>query len=207
MTNNGTSPVPIFALDKPAIIGSYVVRKGRFFFNGELFFGLDAKPWTINTRLGYYVIDNNKVSVSLTTNLNLFFLKRDPKLNHDEEFQLQRYWTNQLDGEIRIRPDRKIQFQYWHTIAMDKLGIAREEFPNLAFLMENLKVGKKNVFSFRSNIFYIYDEKAIEGVFIGQTTTYQRMKWKFNVFAQTTFPIHVVPASSLIWNAGVNLPF
>ncbi len=207
VTNNGTSPVPIFALGKPAVIGSYIVRKGRFFFNGELYFGLDAKPWTINTRLGYYFIDNEKISVNFTSNLSLFFLKRNPVLNNNEEFQLQRYWTNELNGEIRIRSDRKIQFQYWHTITLDNLGVAREEFPNVAFLMENLKVLKKNIFTVRPIIFYLYDANMIEGIFVGQTTTYQRLKWWFNLFVQTTVPVHVVPTGSFLWNCGVNVPF
>lgn len=207
LTNNGTSPVPIFALGKPAVIGSYIVRKGRFFFNGELFFGLDAKPWTINTRVGYYFVDNDKASINLTTNLSLFFLKRNPVLNNNEEFQLQRYWTNELNGEIRISRYRKIQFQYWHTISLDNLGVAREEFPNVAFLMENLSVLKKNIFTIRPILFYLYDEKMIEGVFIGQTLTYQRLKWWFNLFVQTTVPIHVVPSGSFLWNGGINVPF
>ena len=207
LTNNGTSPVPIFALGKPAIIGNYIIRKGRFYFNGELYFGVDAKPWTINTRVGYYFIDNEKTSIILTTNLSLFFLKRNPFLNNHEEFQLQRYWTNELNGEIRISNYRKIQFQYWHTISLDNLGIAREEFPNVAFLMENLKVLKKNIFSLRPIIFYLFDDKAIEGFFIGETTTYQRPKWWFNLFVQATVPIHVVPSGSFLWNGGVNVPF
>jgi len=58
ITNNGIAPVPIFALGRPAAIGTFVVKKGNFYFNPELYFGLDTKPWTINSRFGYNFIDN-----------------------------------------------------------------------------------------------------------------------------------------------------
>ena len=207
ITNNGTAPVPIFALGKPAVIGSTVIRKGHFYFNSELYFGVDAKPWTINTRFGYYFIDNAKWSISFATNPNLFFLRRDPNLNKNEEFQLQRYWANEIDGEFRAGANRKIQFNYWHTFSMDHLGVEREEWLNLVFVLENIRLGEKNIFTFKPSVFYIYDKNTIEGLFVAQTTNYQRIKWKWNLFLQTTVQVHVVPPESFIWNAGLNIPF
>lgn len=207
VTNNGTAPAPIFALGRPAIIGTAIIRKNRFFFNSDLYFGLDAKPWTVNSRFGYFIADNEKWSVNLASNLSLFFLQRNPVLNNKEEFQLQRYWGNELNAEHRISPNRKLFFQYWHTIALDDLAIRREEFINLVFMIEQLHLGKKSRLSIRPSAFYLFDKNYIEGVFISQTTLYQRSSWKINLFAQTTLPLYTVPANRFIWNAGFNLPF
>lgn len=207
VTNNGTAPVPIFALGRPAVIASTVLRKGNFYANFEQYFGLDTKPWTMNNRLGYFFVDNKKLTVTFSTNISLFFLQRDPKPNHGEEFQTQRYWANELGAEYRITPNRKLQFLYWHTNNVDTLGVNREEFVNLAFLFDNIYVGAKNIISIRPAIFYLYDEGALQGIFAAQTTTYQRARWKFNLFVQTTFYVHVVPSNKMIWNAGVNIPF
>lgn len=207
LTNNGTAPAPIFALGRPAIIATGIIRKKRFYFNSDLYFGLDAKPWTINSRFGYFLADNAKWSVNIASNLSLFFLQRNPALSNNEEFQLQRYWGNELNAEHRITPNRKLFFQYWHTIALDKLGIGREEFVNLVFMFEQLHLSKKSLLNIHPSAFYLFDKNYIEGVFISQTTQFWRTGWKINLFAQTTLPVYTVPANHFIWNAGFNLPF
>jgi len=207
VTNNGTAPVPIFALGRPAIIGSTTVRKGHFYANFEQYFGLDTKPWRMNNRIGYFLADTKALTLTFSTNISLFFLQRNPQPNHGEEFQTQRYWAQELTGEYRINPNRKLQFLYWHTNNVDTLGINREEFVNLAFLFDNVQLGAKNIISFKPSVFYLFDQGALQGVFAAQTTTYQRKKWKFSLFVQTTFQVHVVPANKMTWNAGVNVPF
>jgi len=207
VTNNGTAPVPIFALGRPAIIGSTTLRKGLFYINLEQYFGLDTKPWTMNNRLGFFIIDKKVITVTFSTNISLFFLQRNPQAYHGEEFQTKRYWANELTAEYRITPNKKLQFLYWHTNNVDKLGINREEFVDCAFLFDNLLLGPKNLITFKPSVFYLFDDGALEGVLAAQTTTYQRVKWKFNVFFQTTFQVHVVPSNKMIWNCGVNVPF
>lgn len=207
LTNNGTAPVPIFALGKPAIIASTTIRKGRFYANPEQYFSFSAKPWTLNNRIGIFIADNSKLTLTFSTNISLFFLDRNPAANHGEEFQTQRYWAQEFTGEYRFTPKYKLQFLYWHTNDMDKLGINREEFVNAAFLFDSLLLGPKNIFTFKPSAFYLFDDGALEGVFAAQTTTYQRARWGFNLFVQTTFPVHVVPRNKFIWNGGVNIPF
>jgi hypothetical protein len=206
-TNNGVAPVPIFALGRPAVLGSTVIRKGNFYFNPEQFFGLDAKPWTINARFGYYLVDNKKLTLGLASNISLFFLQRDPAKNNNEEFQTQRYWSNEMNGEYRFKPDRKFLFSYWHTICLDKLGIAREEFINLIYVMEDMKIGAKGFFTFKPSAFYLFDSGTLQGVFVSQTSIYRRVKWKFDIFLQTALPVKVEPKNSFIWNGGIDVPF
>ncbi len=207
LTNNGVAPVPVFALGRPAVIANTYIRKGRFYFNNDLMFGLDAKPWTINNRAGFFVVDNEKLSLHIATDLSLFFLQRDPNVNNHEEYQLQRYWGNEVNGEYRIKPDRKIQFSFWHTITMDNIGIAREEFFNVAYSIENIPIGRNFLFGFRPNALYIYDHQMLEGVYVGQTSTIQYRKWGFNAFLQTMWPVHTIPHVPFIWNTGLNIPF
>jgi hypothetical protein len=207
LTNNGTAPAPIFALGRPAIISSTFIKKGNFYFNPEFYFGLDAKPWIINARIGYNIIDNKKITLGLALNPSFFFLQRIPTLNNNEEYQLQRYLGNELNGEIRVTNNRKIQFNFWHSFRLDKLGVKREEFLNLVYSMENLKLGSSAIFAFRPSAFYLFDSETIEGIFISQTSNFQMTNWKFNFYIQTTIPVKVTPKNSFIWNFGVNVPF
>ncbi len=207
LTNNGTAPAPIFALGRRAIISSTYIKKGGFYFNPEFYFGIDAKPWIMNVRLGYNFINNKKLTLGVALNPNFFFLQRNPVLNKNEEFQLQRYLGNELNGEIKINGNRKIQFNYWHSLRLDQLGVKSEEYFNLAYSMENLKIGKSAILGFHPSIFYLYDVDMMEGLFISQTSNFQMKNWKFNFYVQTTIPLIVTPANGFIWNFGINVPF
>jgi len=207
LTNNGTAPAPIFALGRPAIISSTYIKKGGFYFNPEFYFGLDAKPWIMNVRLGYNFINNKKITLGVALNPNFFFLQRNPVLNNNEEFQLQRYLGNELNGEIKISNYRKIQFNYWHSFRLDQLGVKSEEYLNFAYSMENLKIGNSAMLGFHPSVFYLYDADTIEGLFLSQTSNFQMTNWKFNFYIQTTVPIKVSPKNGFIWNFGVNVPF
>jgi len=140
-------------------------------------------------------------------NLSFFFLQRNALENNNEEFQLQRYLANEINGEYRIKNNRKIQFNYWHSIRMDKLGIEGEDFLNLVYSMEGIPLGSKAQLAFRPSVFYLFDVATLEGLFISQTSNFQMNSWKWNLFLQTALPIHVTPKQNLIWNFGLNLPF
>jgi hypothetical protein len=206
-TNNGTAPVPLFALGRPAIMSNASFKKGNFYFNPELSFGMDLKPWMINTRYGYNLIDNNKWTIGLAATPSLFFLQRNPILSNNEEFQVQRYVGYEFNGLYKVTSNRKFQFQYWYSICLDKLGILNEDYISLAYAFENIPIAEKSYFSWRPNIFYLRDYKTLEGSFASQSINFQQKNWKVNLFVQTTIPIKVNPSSGFIWNTGINLPF
>ncbi len=206
ITNNGVAPVPIFALGSPAILSTSTIRKGKFYFNPEFNLGLDGKPWTIFSRLGYYLIENKKLTIGLATNLNWFFMKRLPMIN-DEEFQVQRYASFELNGQFRPIKNQIFYFSYWRSDRLDKVGVLYEDFVNFAYGFDNIKLGNKNCISIRPSAFYLKDYKWVSGFFAAQTTNYQRENWKCNLFVTTAWPMSDMPGTSFTWNTGVNIPF
>ena len=207
LTNNGTAPVPLFALGRPAIMTSATFRKGNFYFNPEYNLGTDFKPWMFNTRYGYYFVDNKDVLIGVAATPSLFFLQRNPLVNNGEEFQVQRYLGLELNTEFRITPNRKFQFNYWHSVCMDKLGIENEDYISFAYSFEKMRLGEKGLIGWRPNLFYLRDHMVMEGSFASQTIYFQQSHWKCNLFVQTTVPIIVFPKTDFIWNTGINFPF
>ena len=205
-TNNGIAPVPVFALGRPAVSGTAIIKKGNFYFNPEFNFGLDLKPWTINTKLGYIFLNRKKLTMSVVVNINFFF-REIPPLANNETFELQRYTTEELNGEYRIKNNRSLQFQYWRSDRVDKVGIAFEDFVMVSYAMDQLPIGSSAFINFKPGVLYIHDQNAFEGLFVAQTSTFQLQSWKWNIFLQTIIPIKAVPASNFLWNTGVNIPF
>lgn len=206
LTNNGVAPVPIFSLGRPAIMASTVIRKGNFYFNPEFNLGLDAKPWTIFSRVGYYVVDTKKLSIGLAANLNWFFMQRKPMLNN-EEFQLQRYGSLELNGEFRPVKNQRFLFSYWRSDRLDKVGVLYEDFVNFAYAFDNIKIGDSHIVNCKPSFFYLKDYGWVSGFFAAQTTTYQKQNWKCNVFLTTSFPVSKMPGTDFVWNTGLNFPF
>ena len=206
LTNNGVAPVPIFSLGRPAVMTSAVIRKGKFYFNPEFNLGIDAKPWTIFSRVGYYLIENKKLTIVLAANLNWFFMQRKPMINN-EEFQLQRYQTIELNGEYIPKKNQRLLFSYWRSDRLDKVGVLYEYFVNLAYSFDNIKLGETNLVNFKPSFFYLKDYSWVSGFFAAQTTSFQKQNWKCNLFLTTSFPITKMEGTDFVWNTGVNIPF
>ncbi len=206
LTNNGVAPAPAFALGAPAILSSTVIRKNKFYFNPEFNLGIDGKPWTLYSRIGYYLVENKKLTITLTANTNWFFMKKTPIIN-DEELQVQQYYSFEFNGTYSLLPHQKLLLSYWRSDRMRKVGLLFENFVNLAYEIENIKLGDKNNFSTKPSIFYLEDHGWLSGFFTAQTTTFQRENWKCNLFVTTCWPISQMSGTEFIWNTGVNIPF
>ena len=205
LTNNGVAPVPIFALGKPAVLTSATIRKGKLYFNPEFNLGIDAKPWTMFYRAGYYLVENKKWTIGVAANLNWFFMKRTPMINN-EEFQVQRYGSVELNGQFRPAKNQTLYFSYWRSDRLDKVGILYEDFVNFVYAFDQIKFGN-NIVNTRPSFFYLKDYKWVSGFFAAQSTTYQKQNWPCNVFLTTAWPISDMPGTSFTWNTGVNIPF
>jgi hypothetical protein len=77
LNSNGIASIPAFSLDKPAIMASVSLAKGRFSYSPILAYGLDLKPWFIDNWLHYKLIKKpafelragfNSAHFSVTTN-------------------------------------------------------------------------------------------------------------------------------------------
>ena len=130
LTNNGVAPVPIFALGKPAILGSAILRKGKFYFNPEFNLGVDFKPWTIFSRVGYYLVEQKKLTIGIAANTNWFFQQNKPIVN-DLEYQVQQYYSFEFNGEYRPKDNQRFIFAYWRSDRLSKAGVLFENFINL----------------------------------------------------------------------------
>ncbi|MBX7126289.1 MAG: hypothetical protein K1X47_11405 [Cyclobacteriaceae bacterium] len=206
VTQNGISPVPAFSLGRPALMANARVRKGRFYVQPEMNFGLDARPWTINLRPGFDVIRRQKYTITLGANLSLFFKRLGPNVLQ-QEYEVQRYSLFELNTEFRLRENRKLIFLYWHTTRNDQYKFHFGQFTMLTYEMKNLRLGKKGSLTIRANAFYVNNQVPFVGFFLSHITTYQRERWKFNLFGQTVFPLRAEPNGGILWNTGVNIPF
>jgi len=205
LTNNGIAPVPAFSLGRPAIIGTAILKKGRFYFNPEFLFAWDLKPWTINMRFGVNVIENEKLTMGVAATPSLYF-RELPYNGSGGKFELQRYFATEFNFEYRFTSNRRLLGHYWYSWRVGALGLKNEHFILLSFAFDKMKLGKHYQLSLTPSLFYLHDYNYMEGVFASQMTNFQRDNWKLNFFAQMIQPIYLNPKGSFLWNAGINIP-
>jgi len=68
LNSNGIAPIPAFSLDKPAIIATVSLIKNRFSYDPTLAYGLNMKPWIIDSWLHYKLV--RRPSFELRTGVN-----------------------------------------------------------------------------------------------------------------------------------------
>ncbi len=69
---NGIAPIPAFSLDKPALISSVNLIKGRFSYDPILAYSLEAKPWFIDNWFHYKIVVRPKFELRTGINFSTF---------------------------------------------------------------------------------------------------------------------------------------
>lgn len=75
LNSNGFSSIPAFSLGKPAVVASLALAKGRLSYDPVLAYGLDMKPWYIDSWIHYMLMDKPSVKLRTGVNFSMFFSK------------------------------------------------------------------------------------------------------------------------------------
>ena len=207
LTNNGVSPVPAFALNEPAVIGNYTLRKGRFYHQAILSFAWNAKPWNTLYRFGYDVVSTDKWKLSLASYLSFYFARRATPLN-DEEFQLQRYHDLEIYLTHLFSEKSSLTTTLWYEHSLDKVGIDNAQLFMTSYNLTDQVIFKNLHASLGASLFYVHNAWNFQGLFVSQVVNFQIYDWKFKVFIQATEPIPVKNMQGhFLWNTGLNFLF
>src|SRR5512140_1738482 len=73
INSNGISSIPAFSLGKPAIVAAAGLAKGRFSFDPTLAYGLDRRPWYIDSWFHYILVDKPVFKLRTGINISMYF--------------------------------------------------------------------------------------------------------------------------------------
>lgn len=206
-TNNGVSPVPAFALNEPAVIGVYTIKKGKFYHQAILSFEWNAKPWNTLYRFGYDVLENEKWKFSAASYLSIYYARRDIPYQK-EEIQIQRYHDFELYVTRKFGPKSALTTTIWYEHAIDQVGIPNAQLIMSTYSLSEMNLGSKLQASFSTSAFYVQNAWGFKGMFVSENLKVHPNDWKFNLFLQATEPIPLPGLQGkFLWNTGVNFPF
>jgi hypothetical protein len=206
LNSNGISSIPAFSLGAPAIVGTAGLSLGRLSYDPVLAYGIDMKPWYIDSWIHYLVID--RTSFRLRTGFNFSNFFSELKLPDKTILQGERFWALELAGIYNINEKTSITLMYWNDRGQDP-GTISGHFLALAGDMWDIKISKQARLGLNIMAFYIGYTGKNDGFFVSPKISLSAGKSPISIFLQANQPIssNIEPSPLFEWNAGTALSF
>jgi hypothetical protein len=203
LNSNGIAPIPAFSLDKPAVIAAISLVKGRFSYEPTLSYGLDMKPWIIDSWLQYKIISRPAFEFKPGIIFSNFFSDYelpDETILH----QSQRYFTFTFTGVYKLSHNTALTLAYWNDRGQEN-GTIKGHYINLIGEQSDINIGKHVLLAAALQIFYINYDGNNDGLFISPRISSSVRNVPFSIFFQAIQAIvsNISPFPEFKWNVGL----
>lgn len=203
INSNGIAYIPAFSLDKPAIIGSFSLIKGRFSYDPQLSYSLELRPWIIDNWFHYKIIDRPVFEFRAGAVISSFFtdIETDDEVIH----QAQKYLAVEFTGKYKFNPTTSLALTYLLDRGQDP-GTVTGHFFNLQGDKSDIKLGKRGLLSGTLQLFYINYTGNEDGLFTAGNISFSLRNIPFAVFGQAIQAIssNIEPFPKFKWNVGLS---
>jgi len=203
LNSNGIAYIPAFSLDKPALIGMFSLKKGRFSYDPALSYSLELRPWIVDNWFHYTLMDLPYLEIRAGAVISSFFSEyRAPEgLIH----RAQKYLAGELMARYKFSPLSSLSFTYLVDRGQDS-GTLNGSFYNLQYDRSALPLGKKGLLSTSLQVFYIDYTGDNDGLFVAGNMSISLRKVPFAVFVQAIQALgsNIDPFPEFKWNVGLS---
>ena len=202
LNSNGIAYIPAFSLDKPALIGSFSLAKGRFSYDPQLSYGLDLKPWIIDNWFHYRIVDRKAFEFKAGAVFSAFFTEYET--GEETLLQVQQYLAAELVATYKFTARSSLAFTYLIDRGQDP-GTLSGHFFNLQADRSDFRLGKKALLSASLQLFYIDYTGDNDGLFTALYLSASPVNIPFSLFFQGIQPLwsNISPAPGFKWNLGL----
>jgi len=203
LNSNGIASIPAFSLDKPAVMASVNLTKGRFSYDPVLAYSLEMKPWYIDNWLHYKIVRRPEFELRAGVNFSTFcsgFM-----INDEEILKAERYFAFSMTGTYRFSPVSFLSLDYWSDNGQET-GSLSGHFIALAFDRSEINLGQKAFTSVNLMLFYINYNGANDGLFASPRISLSIRYLPVSIFFQATQAIqtNISPWPGFRWNVGIS---
>lgn len=210
ITNNGISIIPSFSLEKPASVFNMSITKGRFSFDPELAFSLEAKPWYSLFWFRYNLSPKqSKFNMNVGTHLGLNFVTM-PIANKYDSIQIQktdRYFVVEIFPRYKLSKHITMGVYYLRSHGLDPNTLNTLNFVTLYTDISQIQLSKKATLGITPQIYYL----NIDGEDGYYLTSELSLSWKdfpiiFKSTMNKTFESTVEGSKPFLWNIKLVYP-
>jgi hypothetical protein len=206
LNSNGIAPIPSFSLNKPAIIAAFTLQKKRFSFDPQIAYGLNLRPWLIDTWTHYRII--YRPSFELRTGVDFGMIFSEYNTGEYEILQGQQYLTFEIAVIYRFSPKSSVSLMLWNDNGQDPATI-NGNFYNLVYDLADIKIGHAILLSANIQLFAIQYTGNNDGLFISPRISSSLRNIPLSLFFQATQTLtsNIEPYQGFKWNAGLAYMF
>lgn len=206
LNSNGIASIPSFSLDKPAIMASVTLAKGRFSYDPTLTYGLDLRPWFIDNWLHYRIIIKPKFELRTGFNISTFGSKY--LLDEGSIHEAQRYLAFELSGTYKLTSKSFLSLSYWNDRGQEP-GTIKGHFFSIVGDRSDIMLGEKVSLAANVMLFYINYTGNEDGIFISPKISSYVKNIPFSLYFQGTQAIqsNINPFPRFRWNVGLSYTF
>lgn len=206
LNSNGIASIPSFSLDKPAIMASITLAKGRFSYDPTLAYGLDLRPWFIDNWLHYRIVVKPKFELRTGFNISTFGSKY--LLEEGSIHEAQRYFAFEVSGTYKLTSKSSLSLSYWNDRGQEP-GTIKGHFFCIVGDRSEIMLGEKVSLAANVMLFYINYTGNEDGLFISPKISSSVRNSPFSLYFQCTQAIqsNIEPFPGFRWNVGVSYTF
>lgn len=209
ITNNGLSLFPNLSFGKPAAIINASIGKKNIYFEPELRWGLNLKPWSYIFWLRYKYRKSEKFGVNIGTHPSYVIRETAVTINGvaDKRYVAQRYLAGEIIPTYYFSKKFAFGIHYLYSKGLDNYATQNSHFLSFQPRFSNLKVVRDYYLNFNPQIFHlILDDK--EGTYVSEMLSLNKKDSPFYISSTLTYKIKsTIPGDDFVWNIGLNVKF
>ena len=211
LNTNGIDPVPAFSLEKPALMSTFMLTKGKFSWVSIFNFSVtDFKPWSQTNYLYFKLPVSEKGAIRLGPGIS-FFHKRAflnlPSNSGAESQVLNQYLVFEASYWHNLSERVGFSLLNWAVKGIENDAVQWGNFTSLVIDISKIPIGKNLEFGISPNLFFLVNELPFKGLFISEISTLFIRDWRFSLYNQVVLPVWTDPETSLSWSIGMMFKF
>jgi hypothetical protein len=203
MTNNGISLIPTFSLGKPAAVFDMSLGNGKFSFDPELAFSLQAKPWYFLFWGRYKMINASKFKMNIGAHLGLNFQNLVLPVNGDsmEITNVQRYLAGELSPNYLLTKNISVGLYCLYARGIDAGTIKNTEFITVNANFSNVGIVNQFYMIIVPQVYYLQQDN-LHGFYFTSAFTFLRINFPLSLtfIFNKSINTQIVSKMDLIWN-------
>jgi hypothetical protein len=206
-TNNGVSLFPNLSLGRPAVIATLSVGKKGVYFEPELRWGLNGKPWSYIYWLRYKYRKSEKFGITVGAHPSYIVKETEVQINgvNDKRYVAQRYAAVELAPTYYFSKKFSLGVYALQATRLDNNGIKKSQFYSLMPRFPSIGLSKSYYLSFYPQIFYLSLDTD-SGTYFNETLILSKKNFPISLSSVFTTKIKSeIAGDKIVWNVGLNI--
>jgi hypothetical protein len=198
-----------FSFGKPAAIVNVSIGKKGVYFEPELRWGLNGKPWSYIYWLRYKYQKSDKFGFRTGVHPSYVFKETSVVINGKEvkRYVSQRYVAGEIAPTFTLSPKFSLGLHYLYSKGLDNYAIQNGHFISVQPHFPQINAGKGYYFGFHPQVFHlILDDK--KGTYVSESLSFNKKDLPVSLTSAFTYKIKsTIAGDNVVWNVGLNFHF